>query len=156
MLVQGTSILVREAGQRQAVENLKISDLIFDPFAGKYCEIVDILARSISFGQRDGKPCTHPLQPIAIPRDFFGRGRPFKAVSLSPSQGVFLISKDETSKFYRSQVETVSSFEHSSGAKERDDVTVCKYFALFTDQPSYLDAEGLILTTYSYDVYSSA
>ena len=45
MLVQGTLILVREEGQRLAVEDLEIGGFVFDPLADKYCEIIDILAR---------------------------------------------------------------------------------------------------------------
>lgn len=91
MLVKGTKIPVREEGQRLAVENLQISDLVFDPFADKSCEIVDILARSVALDPSPRGVTKHPLQPVLLRRDALGQDRPSEGVLVSPSQGILTV-----------------------------------------------------------------
>ena len=35
-------------------------------------------------------------------------------------------------------------------------MTECKYFALFTEKPQYLDVSRIFVTTYTHDVYNSS
>lgn len=156
MLVKGTRVLVREEGQRLAVENLMISDLVFDPFADNYFEIVDILARSVILDPPPHGQTKHKLQPVRLRRDALGQGRPSNTILVSPSQGILTVSKDDKGDIPSTQLVTASSISDSATSSGRSSVTKCKYFALFTEKPQYLDVSGLLLTTYSNDVYKTA
>ena len=156
MLVQGAMILMREEGHRLAVEDLKIGGFVFDPFADKYCEIIDILARSVVLEPPPEGQNKHPLCPVQLRPDILGLGRPTEPVWLSPSQGILTASKEKPGRTPVTELVTASRYASGHTSREQCSMAECKYFAIFTEKPQYLDVSGLLITTFTDEVYNPA
>lgn len=154
MLTQGSMVLIREDGTRKPVEQLQISDLVFDPWADEYVEIVDILSRKVEF---DGEmqPWSNPLYPVTLKSGCIAKSRPTTDLLVSPSQPVRHVEKLAQPgslpilKKSRAQVLACDP-QRQANPRIVQDVT---YYAVFTQQQRTLDVSGVLLSTFSADVY---
>lgn len=155
MLTNGSMILVREEGDRRPVESLQISDFIFDPIADKYCEIIDILSREIR-SEWLGEKYEHPLRPVVLDADLLGPGRPTHQTIVSPSQPILTVQSSNTLTTPMTANVTAASLATRSERLPRNflpESAAVTYFALFTTSQQLLDVQGLLMQTYSQDVF---
>lgn len=154
MLGEGCSVLVRKDGGRTRVENLNIGDLIYDPFAGCYCEITDVLSRKI--------PCDpkyieeeHPLHPLVVEKDSLGVGKPQQRLVISPGQPIFLAQHRSTgggpAVIQLSCARSISNIKKMEDGNWRE----TQYYALFTESAQFLCVSGLLMSTFTSEVYHS-
>lgn len=89
MLASGSKVLIRESGAKKPVDELMISDLVFNPWSRKYVEIVDILSRTVDLANM-GTGDPHPLYPVQLKADSIAKGRPDRPLLMSTyDQSIF-------------------------------------------------------------------
>lgn len=142
MLTSGTKIQIRANGAQICVDDLAIADMIYDPFQGAYCEVVDLLQRT-TFVDNDIDDSTgHKLRPVVIRAGAIGDQMPKNDITVSQAQCVLRAMKP-TSKYVKADF-TAASMLVQSGAAElvrgRAKVT---YFVIFTEQGATIVADGL-------------
>ena len=154
MLTEGSMVLIREDGTRKPVEQLQISDLVFDPWADEYVEIVDILSRKVEFDGQ-AQPWRNPLYPVTLKSGCVAKSRPSTDLLVSPSQPVRHVERLAQPgslpilKKSQAKVLALNPLSDAHPSKIRD-VT---YYALFTQQARTLDVSGILLSTFCVDVY---
>lgn len=147
-------VLVRESGVRKPVESLIISDLVYDSWAGKYVEIVDILSRTIELDSAKNEP----LFPVCIKQGSIATDRPSRDLLVSPSQVIFYVRCSEKGRSTSPLLEKGVA----RAIADRQKATVRKgllkeitYFALFTEEKQSLDVSGVLLSTYNSNIYEN-
>lgn len=151
MINKGSLVRVHKDGERRRVEDISISDFVFDPFTDEYCEIVDILSREVTYPTgRD-----HPLYPVEVHAGAVGPGRPDRTVWVSPSQPLYYVQKGagrrQIPELQRNLARAVVPIYQNWAQKNQ--FTSITYFALFTENRRTLDVSGLWLSSYSSDLY---
>lgn len=152
MLTKGNRVLIREDGTRKPIEELLISDLVFDPWGDKYIEIVDILSRTIDLNGA-GEGGTHPLHPVMIKAGAMVGSRPREDLMVSPSQGIYYMVR---SSDWRAPLVLRKGPASSIGVpfeNKKVSLNTITYFAIFTEREQILDVSGVLLTTLSHSVY---
>jgi hypothetical protein len=149
MLSQGLQVLIRDNGQRESVENLKISDLIFDPVEKQYVEIIDILAREICL-----EASSSPLNPVTIKAGSVLPGRPSQDLLVSPAQTIVFPKIYGTAKYPIITRLAASSFAENAKDSQTAEPNRIKYFALFTENSQLMEVSGVFLETYRACIFS--
>lgn len=153
MLTSGSMVLIREGGARKPVDELVISDLVFDPWAQKYVEIVDILSRKVEL---EGDPDKHPLYPIQLRVGSVATGRPHENLLVSPSQVICCIEcSSKASEMPVFQKYMASSLLNISEVKYNLHLKEVTYFAIFTEKKQIIDVSGIMLSTFCQDVFKA-
>lgn len=150
MFTSGTQIQIRESGTTILVDELEISDLVYDPLKRNYQEIVDILKRTIKIATNG----YHPLRPIQVRAGSAGAGQPSRDLVISPSQCVLDVFGDQSG---HRAIEFIlaSSLVQRGQAKTLIDLQEVTYFAIFTHNKSIISTEGMLALTYSPAVLES-
>lgn len=153
MLTSGTMVLVRENGSRKAVQDLMISDLVYDPWAGQYVEIVDILSRELDLAAH-AFAGGHPLAPVKIAKGTVTSTRPTEDVYVSPAQPILRIDRSDSS--HPPALRKVCS-RNLAPALDTTSCAPCPpritYHALFTEREQTIDVSGVLMSTYSASVF---
>lgn len=151
MLTKGSPVLVREEGKRRNIEDISIGDFVFDPLANEYCEIVDILAREVAFSTG----YDHPLYPVKLEKDSIRPGRPDRTVWVSQSQQIYYVPRQKSQttipELLRDEACIVARCFRNNDAQRK--FSSVWYYALFTETKQTLDVAGVLMSTYSTDVY---
>lgn len=147
MLTAGTYIQIRADGATKPIEQLQIADLIFDPFRGEYCEIVDILSRTTELFPAPAQCQVSPLHPVRMKVGSVGDGLPRRDLVTSPSQPVMVRANQRSAKT-AFDFSMASTLVENGDAEAVRDATHVTYFAVFTSEEAILVAEGLPTLTY--------
>ena len=151
MICGGTDIVVREEGESQKIETVSIGEFIYDPFGDKYCEIIDILSREVAFGSCGDK---HPLYPVTLELANANKRCDRRKICVSPSQPIMVSSKGLNNEGYTVVAPRTALSLISTGlAKRPFSLTSVTYFAVFTETYQYFDVGGMLVRTYSNDIY---
>lgn len=152
MLISGNKVLIRENGTQKLVDDLMISDLVYDPWAQKYIEIVDILSRTVDLYSIE-EAGMHPLHPIVLEAGSIAKSRPREDLLLSPSQVIYHVVRspnlNETPLLRKSKASLIGSPLEKKGKA----LKAATYFAIFTEVEQTMEVSGVLLKTYSSNIY---
>lgn len=146
-------MFIRENGAQKSVDELMISDLVFDPLAGKYVEIVDILSRTIMLERGNEK---HPLHPVQLRAGCISKGRPTRDLLVSPSQVICHVVHSSNGALPFVQKSMASSI--AGGILEGGEASCIReitYFAIFTDQSHTLGVSGILASSYEQNIFEA-
>jgi len=144
MLVKDSIIRITAEGDERPVQDLSIADRIFNPFTEGYDEISDILQRHIPLCD----PRSQLLAPVRIGKGELFSGRPRHDLRLSPWQMVMMADhtrppgKPMGLSCYPARDISSDRLPPSEGFT---------YFAIFFDQPRFLEVNGILVKTYTLE-----
>lgn len=132
MIAKGMPVQIRRSGTSVAVERLEIGDLLYDPLADNYIELVDILSRHSSL-------LSSPL--IRLRKDMLGQGRGQRDLLISRYQMVMVSTGANSSGQACLDFEAACNL----GEEDRDATTL---FALFLERTACISVGGFILRAF--------
>lgn len=149
MIVEDTLITVTADQAERRVQDLRVSDCIFNPFTGTCDQIVDILTQEIGPDSQQAAG----LWPKVIPAGSLAPGRPRRDLILSPAQVVMTVrapasASGATSPSVPVAMEIrVDALTTIAKAADRP----IRYFAIFFDDPRFLDTSGVLTRAFTRD-----
>lgn len=129
MIAKGMPVQIRRSGTSILVEQLEIGDLVYDPIADNYNEIVDILSRTTM-------RLSHAL--TRVPAGRFGPGWRRQDLLLSRQQLVGWPDRSQASAPVRLEYEAACRL----GEEHRVSTLL---FALFSERPGCVSVGGILL-----------
>lgn len=132
MIAKGMPVQIRRSGTTVAVERLEIGDLVYDPLADNYIELVDILSRHSSL---------LPTPIVRLRTDMLGLGRPRRDLLISRYQMVMVSTGSCASRPASLEFEAACRL----GEEDRCATTL---FALFLERTGCISVDGIILRTF--------
>ena len=154
MLTSGSLVQVDKNGARKRVEDLIISDLVFNPWSGRYVEIIDILSRGIELDATEISRC--PVRPVIVPKGAVSANRPAQDICVSPGQGFFIAVPGMNGKPAKLAEVMARDLPGISLAEvKRNEILSVKYFAIFTGDAEFMDVSGMLVSTFTPEVFRS-
>lgn len=154
MFTSGTMVRVAENGLYKPVEELRVGDLLFDPFADRYGEITDILGRRLDFSKIK-KPRSHRLYPVTLRAGGRGPVQPNQDVMVSPSQEILSVRSDERRSTIKPLRRVNAKTLVASDPHGEWTVSKVQYFAIFTEFGQYVEVAGLLMRTFGPEVFTA-
>jgi hypothetical protein len=154
MLTGQTRVQIRAEGGSIAIEDLKISDLVYNPLTQEYVEIIDILHRRLMTREGGGEHLLHSNGPIEIPEGAISSGRPAAPLVVSSRQMICLARKFQ--ERHPPRLECVPAQE-VPGAIDRSEAVVCgavDYYAIFFETPQIIVANKALVQAYDPSVFA--
>lgn len=132
MIAKGMPVQIRRSGTSVAVERLEIGDLVYDPLADNYIELIDILSRRSSL-------LATPLARLHT--DMLGQGRPRRDLLLSRYQMVMVSTSSCSLRPASLEFEAA----YRLGEEDRSATTL---FALFLERTGCISVGGVVLRAF--------
>lgn len=149
MITHDTFVQTSKNGATTRAEKLAIGDVVYDGFTNRYCEISNLLSRTVNVRERD---C---LAPVTIFQGTCGTEIPRANVRVSPQQEVLYVARDMKcggpARLESSSAAQLGQIPNCIGMNA-DEIT---YVALFFEQQCYLVCSGLLLPSYTCEILVS-
>lgn len=148
MISKDTRILCANSGDRKPVQDLREGDKVYNPLTQTSVEITNIISKVVVL-DRDVKGNLHPLCPIRVDAKSVNGKFPLRTVWISPGQAVLVTSLKHSNtgiKVIDAQGASMLALSRKGFALD-ETLTEVRYFAIFTQQPCYMQCEGLLLST---------
>lgn len=148
MIVEDTLITVSARKAERRVQDLRIADLVYNPLTQTCDEIADILSREVL----PNSPEAGSIWPKVIPAGSIAPERPRRDLAVSPAQILMTLQPSSTDQPVPSVVEVRAD---SLDAVPMTDTGPVRYYAIFFDQPRYLDASGVLARAFTLEDVTS-
>lgn len=149
MITQESAIQIDEDGTTLPIQELSISNLIYDPKMRQQVEISDLLSRECIPGI-EGYPTE--MAPIYFPKHCFSDKIPTIGTWLSPYQPVLADPNPRATAGNLTECSALELWKEAGAIKIRDENALV-YYAVFCDRPQWMVVNGLPVKTFDPSVF---
>lgn len=151
MLANGSRVQVNKSGSTTKVEDLEIGEYVYCPIVGKSIEIIDILRRSVEFGDIPVAQIGN-WWPRKIPKGSVSKSRPRSDLFVSPQQQILILNRKKEVPGSPPMVSAISAYEQFEAA----DLAIASitYNAIFLPTAYALVANSTLCLSYSSEMFT--